>query len=211
MNILLKHSLTAKYQTLFNRFSLNTQNRLSAFFGQAMHESKLKPTTENLNYSVEGLLNTFGRHRITLQDANLYGRHGNKPANQEMIANTIYGGEWGRKNLGNTQVGDGWKYRGRGIFQITGRSNYQSLTKYAQNLGYNVDYVENPDLLLNEADSLIAALWYWNSKGLNNLADKNDTLGISRAINLGNSKSSATPKGLQDRINQTKYYQTIFR
>lgn len=210
MSIFSKHPLTSKYPTLFGKFGLNTQSRLSAFFGQAMHESKLKPTTESLNYSVEGLLNTFGRHRITVQDANKYGRLGNRPANQEMIGNIIYGGEWGKKNLGNTQIGDGWKYRGRGIFQITGRSNYQALTKYAQNLGFNVDYVLNPDLLLNEADSLIGALWFWNSKGLNDLADRGDNIGISKVINLGSKNASGTPKGLDDRLNQTKYFRNIF-
>jgi putative chitinase len=210
MSILSKHQLTNKYPTLFNKFGVNTPNRLANFFGQAMHESKLKPTVESLNYSVDGLLNTFGRHRISLQDAIKYGR-GKNPANQEMIGNIIYGGEWGKKNLGNTQYGDGFKYRGRGIFQITGRSNYQALTKYANDLGFKVDYIDNPDLLLNEVDSLIGALWYWNAKGLNNLADKNDTIGISKAINLGNSKSKGTPKGLQDRINQTNYFKNIFK
>lgn len=85
---------------------------------------KMQPIRENLNYSVDGLLKTFGRHRISEADARRYGRAGGRPANQEAIANIIYGGEWGRENLGNTQPGDGWRFRGGGLAQITGRANY---------------------------------------------------------------------------------------
>lgn len=85
---------------------------------------KMQPIRENLNYSVDGLLKTFGRHRISEADARKYGRAGGRPANQEAIANIIYGGEWGRENLGNTQPGDGWRFRGGGLAQITGRANY---------------------------------------------------------------------------------------
>ncbi len=87
--------------------------------------AKMQPIRENLNYSVDGLLKTFGRHRISEADARKYGRSGGRPANQEAIANIIYGGEWGRKNLGNTQPGDGWKYRGGGLPQVTGRANFR--------------------------------------------------------------------------------------
>jgi putative chitinase len=85
---------------------------------------RFEPVTENLNYSVQGLLSTFGRHRISAADAARYGRASGRPANQEAIANLIYGGAWGRDNLGNTQAGDGWRFRGRGLSQITGRANY---------------------------------------------------------------------------------------
>lgn len=90
------------------------------------HETgaRFTPISESLNYSVQGLLNTFGRHRISSADANRLGRTSSRPANQEAIANIIYGGDWGRRNLGNTSPGDGWRYRGRGLVQITGRANY---------------------------------------------------------------------------------------
>lgn len=78
---------------------------------------------ESLNYSVEGLLKTFGRHRISEADARKFGRSPGRPAHQNAIANIVYGGEWGRKNLGNTQPGDGWAKRGSGFKQITGRAN----------------------------------------------------------------------------------------
>lgn len=82
-----------------------------------------EPLSENLNYSVASLTSKFP-NRISVADAQKYGRSAMQPANQEAIANTIYGGNWGKENLGNTQTGDGWKYRGRGLTQITGRRNY---------------------------------------------------------------------------------------
>jgi putative chitinase len=90
------------------------------------HETgaKMLPVRESLNYSVDGLLKTFGRHRISEADARKYGRTGNRPANQQMIANLIYGGAWGREHLGNTEYGDGWRYRAGDLVGITGRSNY---------------------------------------------------------------------------------------
>lgn len=95
------------------RYGINTPLRQAHFIAQVGHESNgFKSLRENLNYSVEGLLKTFSRSRISIEEANAYGRTSSQPANQEMIANIVYGGEWGRKNLGNTQEGDGWKYRG---------------------------------------------------------------------------------------------------
>lgn len=82
-----------------------------------------EPLSENLNYSVAALTSKFP-NRISVSDAQKYGRSAMQAANQEAIANTIYGGSWGKENLGNTQPGDGWKYRGRGLTQITGRRNY---------------------------------------------------------------------------------------
>jgi putative chitinase len=82
--------------------------------------------------------------------------------------------------MGNTESGDGWKYRGRGFIQITGKYNYISLSKDTR-----IDYLNNPDWLLREADSVISALWFWNKNKLNDLADKNDILGITKKINGG--------------------------
>lgn len=212
MEIYDKHYLTKKYSTLFKKVELITINRLSNFFGQAQHESKLKPTVENLNYKYEALVEGFGRHRISIEDCKKYGRTIKQKANQEKIANLIYGGDWGLKNLGNKVYGDGWRYRGRGLFQITGRANYEALTKWTKEvLGLDVDYVKNPDLLLNEADSLIGALWYWSVRNLNTYADKNDILSISKIINLGNVNSKATPKGLDERKAEVANFAKLFK
>lgn len=211
MELLQKHPLTAKYTSLFSKFGITTNLRLAHFIGQAMHESGLKPKAENLNYSVDGLLGTFGRHRISVEDANKYGRRGNRPANQQAIANTVYGGSWGKINLGNLKWGDGWDYRGKGIFQLTGLSNYSALTKYVKSIGIDVDYVKNPELLLNEPDSLIAALWFWKVKNIDKYADKDQVLAVSRIINLGNANSTSTPHGYDDRKAQTEKFKKIFK
>lgn len=85
----------------------------------------MQPVSENLNYSVEALKQKYAPRRISVADAEKYGRSGSRPADQPAIANRIYGGAWGIDNLGNTQEGDGWAFRGRGKAQITGRRNYR--------------------------------------------------------------------------------------
>lgn len=86
----------------------------------------MQPVSENLNYSVEALKQKYAPRRISIADAEKYGRSGSRPADQPAIANRIYGGKWGIDNLGNTQEGDGWAFRGRGKAQITGRRNYRA-------------------------------------------------------------------------------------
>lgn len=108
---------------------------LAHWLGQMHVESRgFSTLVESLNYSVDGLLATFGRHRISEADARRLGRidgvrGGQKvtirPADQRAIANLVYGGRWGRQNLGNTEPNDGWEMRGSGFKQITGRSNMQ--------------------------------------------------------------------------------------
>jgi len=115
----------------------------------AFHETgrSMAPNAENLNYSVQGLLNTFGRHRISEADARRLGRKPGEPAlskqRQREIANIIYGGEWGRRNLGNTMPDDGWMYRGRGMAHDTGRRNYK-----ASGEAVGVDLLAEPGALL---------------------------------------------------------------
>lgn len=201
MNLLAKHYLTAKYQTLFNKFNINTQLRLSHFLGQLTAESGLKPIEENLRYSAVRLTEVFRKYFPTSQIAKEYA---NKPM---QIANRVYANRMGN---GNEASGDGWRFRGRGYIQLTGRSNYTALTRWAKANGLNVDYVENPDLLLNEADSLLAAFWYWEINGINRYADKDDVLSVSRIINVGNANSTITPHGMQNRIIQTNKFKSVF-
>jgi len=99
------------------------------------------PGTESLNYSVEALIAKFG-NRITREQANRYGRSKSQVADQQAIANIIYGGTWGAKNLGNTQPGDGWNFRGRGLAQVTGRGNYQRFEAMLY-----ISFVGNPSLM----------------------------------------------------------------
>ena len=100
-------------------------------------------TVESLNYSVEALISKFSRERISVADAQRYGRAAGQVANQEAIANLIYGGAWGRKNLGNTEPGDGWKFRGRSWPQFTGRRNAERIDDA---LGLGGALVANPEL-----------------------------------------------------------------
>ena len=97
---------------------------------------------ENLNYAVEGLKVTFSRARISLADCQALGRLPGRPANKQAIANRVYGGAWGKTNLGNTQPNDGWSFRGRGWVQITGRANY---ARAGAALGLGDALVTHPD------------------------------------------------------------------
>lgn len=99
------------------------------------------PKSENLNYSVEALTSKFGK-RISAQDAQRFGRKAGQVADQQAIANAIYGGAWGAKMLGNTEPGDGWNFRGRGLCQCTGRANYR---KFETLLG--IPFTSNPSLM----------------------------------------------------------------
>lgn len=116
---------------------------LAYFLATPMIETggRFEPMEEDLNYSVSGLLKTFSRSRISKADAERYGRvKGGHPADEQMIGNLIYGGAFGREHLGNTEPGDGFKYRGRGLAQLTGRRNYTRASSLS-----GVNLVTNPD------------------------------------------------------------------
>lgn len=176
MNLLEKHPLTAKYQSLFNKFNVNTQLRLAHFLGQLQHESGLKPIEENLRYSAKRILEVFGKYFPKKAEAFL------AEYNPQYLANRVYSNRMGN---GDWNSGDGYRFRGRGFIQLTGRNNYTALTKWAKANGIDADYVNNPDLLLREADALIAALWFWTVNNLNKYADKDDILSITKRINGG--------------------------
>jgi putative chitinase len=162
--------LYEKYNTLLNQFGINNKLRTAHFFAQIEHESGLKPISENLNYSAEGLLKTFPKY-FTKETALACAR---KP---EAIANIVYANRMGN---GNAISGEGWKYRGRGFLQITGKENYFNLANDT-----DIDCLKNPDLLLEEANAMISALWFWNKKGLNIYADEDNISTITKRINGG--------------------------
>lgn len=170
MNIIRAKTLAEKYRTLLNKNEVNTKLRFCHFFSQLDHESNLLPVSENLNYSSTRLLQIFPKY-FNKDTAILYAR---KP---ERIANKVYANRMGNSN---EESGDGWKYRGRGFIQITGKTNYRNLSNWS-----NVDYINQPDLLLKEPDAIISALWYWNSINGNILADKNQIETITKRINGG--------------------------
>jgi len=165
----------------FAKYGINTIQRQAAFIGQCGHESNnFKVLEENLHYSAKGLMATWPS-RFDQATAE---KMANNP---EMIANKVYGG---RADLGNTQDGDGAKFHGRGLIQLTGRSN---VTVCGDALGQ--PFSEHPDLLLEPQWACMSAGWFWNKRNLNELADNEDWTSITKRINGGTI-------GLQDRIDR---------
>ena len=167
------------------QFGIDTDREISSFLANIAVESRsLTRLTESLNYSVDGLLKNFGRHRISEADARRLGRKpGELPLSrerQEEIANILYGGPWGEKNLGNTQPGDGWKFRGYGPKQITGRANCE---KFAAAMGIPLDDV--PAVLRTREGGCLGAGWFWKSHDLDTFAATPGLRDDRRAINGG--------------------------
>ena len=155
--------------TTMGKYGIVTRLRIAAFIAQVGHESgQLTSLVENLNYSAEGLMKTWPS-RFDLVRATAAAR---KP---EQIANIVYAGR-----MGNTEPGDGWKYRGRGLFQVTGRANY---TACGEALG--LDLINQPELLERPQYAAMSAAWFWSTRGLNTLADAGDFVKITRRINGG--------------------------
>jgi putative chitinase len=182
--------LEQKYQTILNNYYINTPLRLAHLFAQLQHESNLKPIEENLNYSYKALQKVFKKYFPTEDIAKEYARQ------PEKIANRVYAN---RMMNGNEMSGDGWRYRGRGFIQITGKANYLVLSKDT-----GIDYLNNPELLLNEADSMISALWFWNKNNINSHADNDDVKKVTRTINGGYN-------GLKHRIELLEKYKAVFK
>jgi putative chitinase len=155
--------------------------RLAHFMAQGLHETGgLKILTESMNYSPEGLVATFGETRISSQLTQQLGRTAAHPADQRAIANTVYGGDFGRRQLGNTQPDDGWNFRGHGFLQMTGRDSFQRIGAL---LG--VDLAGNPDLAIASPTILLTACEEWKEKGGNALADADNIQRLTKAINGG--------------------------
>lgn len=163
------------------RWGIDTFREVCSFLANINVESRgLTQMTESLNYSVEALIRLFGRHRISIADANRYGRKKGQAANQEMLANILYGGPWGKKNLGNLKPGDGWKHRGFGPKQITGLGNQSD---FAKAMGIPVEDV--PAYLRTPEGGMMGAGWFWKSHGLDKFAATPGLEDDRRAINGG--------------------------
>lgn len=180
--------LSQKYATILRSYCINTAKRKAMFFAQLEHESGLKPIAENLNYSAERLLVVFPKY-FTKNDVREFAR------NPEKIANRVYANRMGN---GNQKSGDGYRFRGRGFIQITGRNNYTVMSKDTR-----IDYLNNPNWLLREPDAMISALWFWQKNKLNEYADWGDVEGATRVINGG-------INGLTDREKKYEQYLKVF-
>jgi len=165
-------------------YQINTAKRLAAFLAQCAHESSHQGVgfariRENLNYRAESLVKTFPRYFPDLATANKYAH------NPEMIANRAYANRMGNRNEAS---GDGWRYLGRGLIQLTGKENYMW---FAASLG--MDVIDVPEYLETFEGAVQGACFFWELNGLNTEADAGDIRTMTKKINGGY-------HGLEDRI-----------
>ena len=172
-----------------------TPERAAHFFGQVATETgNFAAFSENLNYSADGLQRIFGKYF----PGDLEQQYARQP---EKIANRVYGSRMGN---GSEASGDGWKYRGRGAIQLTGKSNYQTFATYLK----NAEIMANPDLVATTY-AFESAIFFFERNKLWQYTVKVDhpsILKLSRAINLGNANSTTTPHGLEGRIKFTEQF-----
>lgn len=163
------------------KYNINTRLRVAAFISQCAHESlDFRILEENLNYSESALRRVFSKYFPN----GLEKSYARKP---ERIANRVYGGRMGN---GPESSGDGWRYRGRGIIQLTGFNNYQAFGN-----SINLTPTEVIEYVQTKRGALESACWYWNSRNINSPADRGDIERVTRLINGGT-------HGLKDRIHR---------
>jgi putative chitinase len=162
----------------FETYNITTPLRIASFMAQCSHESQdFRALEENLNYSVESLLRVFPRY---------FGKGKEDPAayarNPEKLANYVYMDANRSKQgaLGNTQPGDGWKFRGGGIKQLTGRNNY---AVFGKDLGMSADEAAN--YVRTKKGAFESACWFWKKNNLEKFADADDIVGMTKKINGG--------------------------
>lgn len=176
-------------------FGIDTPKRQAHFIAQVGTESNgFRAVQESLNYSVTGL-QIFGSRLTAVQREKLGRKPGEvalSPARQADIANIVYGGRYG-----NNQNGDGWKYRGRGLKQVTFKDNYSACGKL---MGLNL--IDDPDLLLLDKNAARSAGWFWKANNCNQFADAGDVNGLTKRINGGFN-------GLQDRAERTRKAEAV--
>ena len=171
-------------------YEIDSPQRVAAFIAQCTHESGgFKRLKENLNYKAESLVRVFPKYFPSLDLAKQYAH------DQEKIANRVYGGRMGN---GDESSGDGFRYCGRGLIQLTGRNNY---TKFSESIGMAVEEV--PSLLETFEGAVKSACWFWKTNNLNQYADAGDILTMTKRINGGTI-------GLEDRIKHYNHALEVF-
>lgn len=170
-------------QDTIDRFEINTPLRLAHFLSQVGHESgNFKHTVENLNYSDKALRAVFGKYFTTDELAQEYARQ------PEKIANRVYAN---RMDNSDETSGDGWKFRGRGYIQLTGKHNYSKFNEFVED-----NIIDNPDLVA-EKYPLLSAGWFWHANSLNAIADQGSdeetVKKVTKRVNGGHI-------GLEDRL-----------
>lgn len=176
------------------KFELNTPLRLSHFLAQCGHESGgFKLVQENLNYSAKGLTTTFKKYFLNESAASSYAR------NPEKIANKVYGNRMGN---GNESSGEGWKFRGRGYIQLTGKENYKAFDVLVED-----NIVDNPDLVATKYP-LLSAAWFFHKNGLHKLADNGADDSV---VTLITKRVNGGTIGLPDRIKHFKEFYSLLK
>jgi putative chitinase len=156
------------------KHEINTVPRIASFVSQCAHESgDFRVMKENLNYSAEALNKVFKKYFPTLESAYPYNR---KPFE---IANKVYANRMGN---GDQASGDGFKYRGRGLIQITGKDNYRKCSLALYN---DERLLDNPDFLLTKLGAVQSACWFWTANKINPVADTGDVAKVTKIINGG--------------------------
>jgi putative chitinase len=178
---------------LLAKFNIDTNIELAHFLSQVHHESGgFKSKVENLNYSDVGLLKIFSKY-FTAATAKQYAR---KPQN---IANRVYANRMGN---GDEKSGEGWKYRGRGYIQLTGKNNYSALNSYLKTIGLADNVLASPDLVETKYTLLSAAYW-WMVNGLNQIADDGAAESVVKAVTK---RVNGGLNGYAHRLEMFKYY-----
>jgi putative chitinase len=181
--------LAALLTEICPQYGIDTADIFHEFIANVLHESGSFTTySESLNYSVEALKQKFGRHRITESQAEQFGRKPGRPANQKAIANILYGGSWGKKQLGNTESNDGWDLRGSGPIQITGRGNLIMFANYMRKRFGVFNTVQQWAELLRTDDrwGIHSACWIFAiAKKLIDEAENDQAILIRKRINGG--------------------------
>lgn len=193
LQVQVRPELVKKYANSLDQamleFNIETKNRKCMFLAQVLHESgMLTAVTENLNYSELGLVKVFKKY-FDRTKAKKYARQ------PEKIANLVYANRLGN---GDEESGDGWKYRGRGLIQLTGKDNYLACGK-----DLNEDLIKNPSYLETPIGAARSAGWFWESRKLNKTADIGDITTNTKIINGGHN-------GLEHRIILYKKLMAVF-
>ncbi len=159
------------------KYGITTERRMAHFISQCAHESNnFRSLEENLNYSEKALNAVFGRYfGADKRDAAEYAR------NPEKIANYVYQDEFRKSKMGNVNEGDGWLFRGRGLKQLTGRDNY---TRFGKSVDMTAE--EAAEYVATPKGAVESACWFWGANNLNDIADTDDVVKMTKKINGGN-------------------------
>ena len=179
------------------KYKINTVERISHFLAQINYESGyMNYVEENLNYSAKQLLKVFPKYFKTLDEAKEYEYKGEK------IANKVYANRMGNRDEAS---GDGWKYRGRGLIQLTGKNNYIKFSRWYND---SIIFVDNPDLLIQPQFAVLSAFFYWDVNNLNSyIVDNKNAYNVCKALTK---KINGGYNGLEERFRLYKKIRELY-